>query len=365
MTAVLFPVIRRFFVPLSLLSYLFGSAYTFLHAWSHQGFGLIQWLLTQYHINYIDFGFAKRAMVGTMLYPVMQALPDGEAPEYFAFLFVDFVLFLAIVYIAHSALKRVGEEHTGFADWFRLLLLIAPVGFVQYASDSGRYDHYNYLLVFLAAYLVLNRKLAWGGAILALGALVHEAIFFYGVPIISILAFLQSYKFREVALSLLPVTVVMAAVFLYGNLEVDLASVLGEKVAAGAEVWSRGVLEPAENLGLFDVAGLIFYTVLPYYFFFRFFEENRLPLILVGCQMFFVCALFLLGIDYARWAHLVFFSCATVVISLLCHDQKLRLPSLNGWEKIVFALYLVPAGPLGTTHPLPYVSKIAEKLFQS
>ena len=354
-------IARKYFIPLSVLSYFLGAAYWIQHTATHKSFALHGWFFTQYHINYIDFGFAKRALIGTLFYPVMSVLPNGELGEFIAFVLLDLCAFLLLVFIVHSVLKRFQGDLLVFADWTRIALLISPVGFMQVGSDAGRYDHFNYLLVFLATYFVVDRKLFWAGMTLALGAFLHEAIFFYGLPVVTILALLRKERFVTVVASMLPLVGAMAVIALFGNLDVNLVSELGETAATGAEVWTRGVFEPATHLSAIGIFLAISYTTLPYYFFFRFFEENRLPSLLIGGQMLFICCLFFLGVDAFRWAHLVFFSCLTFVATLLLLDQNRKVPQLIAVEKIALGLYLLPLGPIGVATPLPYMMVIFEK----
>ena len=224
-------LVRVWFVPLAILSYLFGAAYWIQHFTFHESYDTLIWKMTQYHVNFIDFGFAKRAVVGTLLYPVMSAFPDGELGEYITFAIADFLIFLVGLLVIASVLKRVQADHPEFTDWTRVVLLTAPVAFMQLGADSGRYDHYNFLIVFLAVYFVLSGRIYLAGLLLAFGVFVHEAIFFYGIPIITILALLRGSRVVDLVGALVPVVVAMAMIFLFGNLDIDLTTFLNEKAA--------------------------------------------------------------------------------------------------------------------------------------
>ncbi len=73
--------VSRYFLPLSIFSYLVGFAQHLFKAIDRGHFYALDWKITQYHINYIDFGLVKRGLFGTISYPIFSLLPDAGVAE--------------------------------------------------------------------------------------------------------------------------------------------------------------------------------------------------------------------------------------------------------------------------------------------
>lgn len=346
------------FIILSVFSYFIGILYAVKVSLNNGDFSYFSYKITQFHINYMDFGFARRGAIGTVLHPLIDGFSGNIDYEYLFIISFDFVLFIAVVWVAHRVLSAMESDRPSFSFWTRLALLIAPAGFMQFSYDVARYDHANYLIVFLALWLAAWGRPYWAGIAMAAGVLVHEAMFFYGLPVLVVLALLRAAPRREIALSLVPAVAAMALIALFGNIDADLAVVLGPDRAGGAEAWQRVVLEPASHLGFSDYALLAFYVGVPCYFLLRFARANGFSLPVFAGQLLFVCALFLLGVDYFRWAHLLFVSAVTTAAAILIANRKTALPATGGFERLVLALYVLPLGPIGVREPLPYVERI-------
>src|SRR6516165_10217311 len=115
-------IISKHFVVLSILFYFIGLAQHLVLAARRSPDGVLDWKLTQYYVNYFDFGFLRRAAVGTLLHPLMASF------------------------------------------------------------DAGRFDHIDFVLLIVAVALVMRRDLVVSGAVLAVGILVHEVMFLFGFP---------------------------------------------------------------------------------------------------------------------------------------------------------------------------------------
>ena len=93
--------------------YLFGLASNIKWAIGSGGFPAVDWVITHYHINYIEFWFAKRAIIGSILYPAFMQLSDGGLRRDINYRRSRFLYILTIYYInkAHfgKSLHQMGD----------------------------------------------------------------------------------------------------------------------------------------------------------------------------------------------------------------------------------------------------------------
>ena len=94
----------------------------------------------------------------------------------------------------------------------------------QWSYDTGRFDHINFLIVIILCSAQLNKKFFIVGLLLSIGVLIHEAIVFYGVPIVLFLEFLNFKNFNLKYLFVLtklflPMIISSLAILFIGNIE--------------------------------------------------------------------------------------------------------------------------------------------------
>ncbi|MFT5005372.1 MAG: hypothetical protein ACI8YI_000983, partial [Paracoccaceae bacterium] len=93
------------------------------------------------HMNYVDFGFVKRGLLGTLFRPVLALMADGSMAEVATILVFDIAVCLGLIASLAFVLKP-RAANLGQSLWFlMLILLIAPTGFMQFGFDITRYDH--------------------------------------------------------------------------------------------------------------------------------------------------------------------------------------------------------------------------------
>jgi hypothetical protein len=358
----LLELIAKHFVGLAIVSYAFGiarSAAMAIKQRSPEDF--LPWRVTQYYINYLDFGFVKRGLVGTIFHPLFSRLGGNDVSTRLVIVGIDLMLFAVLLWLLKRALDRIFAPGDDLATLIKAALVISPVGFMQFSLEAGRFDHINFLLIAISVVLLLRRRTVWASACVAAGILVHEAVFVFGFPILfAICVQYESSQGRQKylrALKFSALPIVMAAVVaFFGNSSVDPRTILPPELAAGAEVWSRGLLEPKRDLRLGQAVIIAIYALLSYLILWRFYVANGLRVDLVFLATLCPLALFALGIDYARWTGLI---AVTVLTAILYHATQGQTKFLSGSGRVSRALlgiYLVPLGPMGTVVALPYVA---------
>ena len=362
--------VSKHFLKLSLLFYVFGIAQILVIAYGDQNLaGLFPWKLTQFYVNYIDFGFVKRGVVGTLLYPVFSQIGGQAASAAIVIVFADFLVFLSLLLLLRRAMENLFPANSELMMVIKTIIVVSPVGVIQLSYDAGRFDHLNFILAGCALMLLLERRFVLAGMSVAVGVLVHEAMILFVFPVLMAACLTLIGKSGNLTerlrlaagFALLPVLAAGLVAF-RGNPGVDLASVLPPSVMQGADVWGRSFFQPALSLSIQQYIVLLFYLVMPYVLLRKFYQANHLEVDLIFIFALSPLALFALGIDYARWTHLAFVS---VLIAIFFHVANSR-GSFSvrelGLPKFGLFFYILPLGPIGITRALPYVEAILNRI---
>lgn len=348
-------IVARHFLPLALLSFAIGSLAN-LYFWLGADRQLVgPWLLKQFYVNYVDFGFAKRALVGTLLYPIFSAPVVDAATGAAIATGLSLAIFAALILLFdrfHARPHRV--EAAALGACVLAALLLSPAGLMEIAHDIGRYDALNMVLLLVAVALVLKARPRLAGLLFGVAGLVHEAVFFYGVGPLAVALFATRARPADMAACLLPGALALGAVGLWGNLDSAQLALLDARPGSGTTVWSRGVIEVPIALKAYEQSALAFYTLAPFALLLAVLRHNHASLLRYFLPPAATLLLFPLGFDYFRWASLGLFA---VVLTLLIGSGRLnwRVPPSSPVLATLFLLYCLPLGPLGTAHPLPFL----------
>lgn len=379
--------VARHFVPLSLLSYLWGWAFYAalllrdgtnpLLRFEADGTlsGMIPWKATQYYVNYPDHGFVRRGLIGT----IFQAVPRELAPLAISVLsaLAGLVAILLFARLFRLALDRVPEENRGFLHMLMAVVALSPLGVCQIAYDAGRYDVYGLIALLLAAMLLLSGRAVPAFALAVVAMLIHEAFAIYGGSVLVALAFIREHPGARMAslpgtlrlildrprsLSLaLGVTVATLAVVLraFG----ESAAVADLDFGNGHIVWvgeSMGIMQP---LGAFSYGaiglGVLALSVAAVSVI-RLNGRYLVPLVGVYAAPFLLYAA---GNNWARFLHLqtmTFIVFTTLMIAVL----GARAPRQTGAGGLALLglVALIPLGPIGITDAFPYLQTLVDAL---
>ena len=359
--------VSRNYIKLSILFYFIGMSQAVAIAYRDKSLAnFFPWKLTQFYVDYFDFGFVKRGFIGTLLYPVFSLIGGDPLYSKVAILVFDFAIFLCLLFFLRRAIEKLLPAQCDLALVLKTIMILSPLGAMQFAYDTGRYDHVNFLLAAYALVLLVRHKTLLAGTIVAIGVLVHEAVFVFGFPVLLAASIAinnedpdDKRKFaNSLVFASLPV-LAAALVTVYGNANVDLTSVLAPGMAQGSGVWSRGILLPKQlQLGALQYPVVAFYSVFPYVLLRHFYLANNLKFDLLFLATLGSIFLFILGTDYPRWCQLIL---ASTVIALFFHilQGKTRFAIGNREAfKVGLSVYLLPLGPIGVIFVLPYVETL-------
>ncbi len=346
------PLVLRYFLPLCLIAWLAGQSvwYAFGKVSLAQ---VMQWKVTQYFMDYAEFGFVKRGLAGTALRPLIDGAGLSVHQVMVLALALDFAVAAGLAWLMARIIRRLflpqGETGTRAGVWLGAMLVLSPVGFVQIGYEAGRLDHLNFLLFAGAAWAALRGLAPLAGGLMVLAVLNHEAAFVQAVPVVAALAMGRD---RRAGLWVLgPAIAAGALVYFLGNAAPGALAALPEAARAGGEVWGRGLIELPSKLGLRDIPPLMFFTVVPYWLLWRFYRANGRAPDLLFLAALSPLALYALGFDYPRWQGLIFVTVLVVFVARFSQGLT-RIPTDLAVRGVALA-YMLPLGPVGKMNPLP------------
>ncbi len=301
--------------------------------------------ITQYAVNWVEHGFAKRAVVGTVLHPVLRTFDNPETAIFWLMVALTLASVVALIVLTEHALPH--RDGDAFTALLRCALAVGSAGAVQVVHDYGRFDALNLLVLILGIRLVLRGRTIAAAVCVAVGILIHEGFALYGAPLVLAVGW-HAMRGRGALQRLLPLgvaTVLPAlAVWLWGNSP----SAAALDIGTGGYVWARGTFQPgapdnwAEALGLVLCWGAVLVLVGHV---FRGGHRLREPLFWAALAPIALC---LFGIDLGRWLTLTFFG---LVISVAVQRQALGRdwPPPGRAVRIAGYLMCLPLGSHGVT----------------
>ena len=294
------------------------------------------WKLSQYHFSYAELGFAKRALIGTLL-DLGPGAPGGIFPLLLVCLLVTVFVFSALV--------------SGREAWTRAALILSPAIFMQIGYDFGRFDLINTALLLLFV--------RTGGRFMVLFIpvmlLIHEGAIATHVPMLFLVRYLLHGIDRSLWLSaLVAVGTLLGILTLSNNLSAaDMAAIYPELNADSLSVLDQSLRENVYvalyrvySMGLWERAGfalcLLYLALLAW----PSVREGKILHVLVCLTPL---ALSLVALDFARWLALGCFNLA--LLSLVCagNGEGMRAARL-----LPFGLL----GPVGVFFPLPLLGLV-------
>lgn len=176
--------------------------------------------LWHYYLSYTDFGFSRRALIGTVLTGTgINRLTDD--PYLFAYLFYAAKLILLAGLVTYWCLR-----HRIFQNplWYALVFL-SPAFLLQSSYVTGSQDLQLLILATVLVLFVRNRYLLMAGAVA--GVLMHE-LFLFLLPFLFLIHFLERRRHGEpaavavaqLALAALPAGLAAIVVIFMGDLDV-------------------------------------------------------------------------------------------------------------------------------------------------
>ncbi len=323
----------------------------------------MNWNATHYAINYSDFGFVKRGLVGS----IYQWL-DGSFSQESLFLFQLSFLFILLA-ITHSLFSQLQLNRS----YVYLLFILSPAVFMQFGFDIGRFD--PLLVSFFMLSIIYRRNTLLFLTFSILGILTHEIYVFALLPA-SFLLYLTTktdlVSFKNIVVGSLKASTLyillafILLLILFGSYEQGYEHILNMFAKSGLpdnyievhnvnnlsslHIWTRSILDNLAftsqifELKIATVYMLVIYLIILIYFAIigvKFSQPKYFIILLSSLPMFF------LGTDWARWLAFIYISLFVVFIT----TERDKAAELSNKYLLLFSLY----GPLGISGYLPPV----------
>ncbi|WP_295718093.1 hypothetical protein [uncultured Halovibrio sp.] len=345
----------------------------------HFSIGMSAWKETAYWINYLDYGFVKRATLGTVLEltPFLNVSVKAHIVSALAVLGV----FGVSVFLAEKLRFLNIQVEKKF--WYIVILLTSPASVPHFIYDFGRFDAILLLLFAGSAILFLSQK-DWAACCISIIAtLTHEIYILVFVPFLLLLLFFESVNFKTFVFRssffMAGVGIAGAALLFFGKFERGpemLTSSLndqsgiafGEMKGEPVKVWTRDL---SENLSVvyqhiknpvnwvsFVILGTVWVMYLKL---FLDITKRSSKSFLIVLALTSPLSLFFLGIDYARWvAFSIILMVAAVAYLKYKNEVDLNKPSFC-ILRVVSVIGII-LGPLGITGSVFLFDKVIPKL---
>lgn len=376
--------------PLSRLEVLLAAAlslvgsFAVLNRWVVTPLGLKSYgRIWQNHVSYLDIGFARRSLWGTLL--SITGLNRFPVNEYVNAIIIHgiglFALAFCMAYFMIANTKKLTTLHA-------FVVFLSPAFVLHLAYSTGTVDYVLALLLFVSCLYIRN---FWAlGIIAAIGALVHEAYLFF-IPFLALNNFLlvgggRFSGIRELISRVLPTislpVFAIIAVKAFGSsvpAKTEFESFMRAKLDIAADqhpLWSgffeifSSTSDNAQSIGkvIYDFSGNIAYAAIPLLYLFALcvlacrskstIGARFLPFYAIS--LVFPLAISLVATDYLRWICMSSQLCLLSLVTL----QSQGILTVNPRKLaclLPFSL-VAPFGGAELSHPFPMHQFVLKRL---
>lgn len=346
-------------------------------------FVLDRWLVTgldplaygriwQLFINYPEFGFTRRALIGTLLH--LTGLRALFPNEYHFAIFAQHLGIIALVAVTATYFLRSRTEHSLL---FKAVVFLSPTFILQAAYTTGSLD--VFVLTLVAANVLLVRNMVVFSLLLAVGVFIHE-LFLFTVPA-QLLAFHMRRELdvfarpaeaaRMLALPIATVVVSMLVIRIAGESQLPRARYEGmmetliPHAAHKIDLWS-GYFEVSSSVGdnsrsasylLRHLAAKLGYIFIPVAYVAvlaaTLVRQERAPIWKLALLVAVVAPIFvyLVATDFYRWVGLAA-NMAILLLITYVDQRNARVGAGWLWALMCFSL-LAPFGGAAIENPFP------------
>ncbi len=312
-----------------------------------------EWSATFYFANYIDHGFLKRGVLGTLLRPLLQSVGDPQLWVLGVMVVTSLCLLAVVAVLTQVLLPHRDNPGAAATHLIRTAIAIGSAGIPHITAEHGSLDHFGLLLMLAALACLLRGRWIAAALICPVAILLHEAFAVFALPLILAVSWhaAPARGLRRPAVIALLSAPVMLAVLLWGNNQLAADTI---PYGVGHRVWGRDLIQYSHSYTISQIIAVTRYWLAILTLIFSVWRANQGRFDWVFLAMLSPLALNVLGVDHARWVGLGFFVAVTgfgVMTRLGC----IRMPRLNRWQIAGTAILCLPLGPLSQVHPLPWL----------
>lgn len=325
--------------------------------------------IAHYYINYLDFGFTKRGLVGTLL-KITGSYPSVVTIEYMAF-----GMGLSICFTTGYAIYQLRSYFDSVSYiLFAGLLIFNPGTLANLGYDLGRFDQLLILCTIFSLYFIYKGELLKLIAISIIGLLIHELFLIMFLPMLLYVTVSHSkLGLRETRYLVGTIASVLALLFFFGKIESksfqEIAATItveGFNFGDYGRIWKstfweniRYTFDSIATFSSGDLTKLALgatYTVLTFLLLIMIFSYNHLDWRGFALIFFASLPIFFLGLDYSRWYSLMIINGFVYFVFLIIHSEKSRMQITNQHRTVILLLLIIGIilGPIGIIRSFPF-----------
>lgn len=304
-----------------------------------------------YRLNYFDFGFIKRGLVGSIIYPFKSHYKLS------IFLISLLVCVLIIYYFVEITFNEKLKEIKNYL----ILFSISPFFFQFLGYDFGRLDQWGILFLLITTYFIVHRR---DILILELLApfliLITEVLLFTSISFFVLIQILAQRPKKNIFYTLSISVFLFFIILFFGNLDKNTIETY-KHIYAIDVYFSRGQIETSlyfwkliidfKHSGIYrHLISIFVYLIITFYLIIH--SKNNLFLICISLAYF---ALFIFGIDHARFLSIFLINNVFIFLIIFINNPQfqIKLPRLNKFHFLIFLI-----GPWGIGKALPVLTVI-------
>ena len=320
------------------------------------------WIRDSYLLNYFDYGFLKRGLIGTLLgirvSDVEIIRPDRLVSESFQ----NFINLISVIVITITitlyliVLNKISNEYKKIL----IILAISPFAFINFGYDAGRFDQFT-IIYFLTFFIFLKNKNITNYLIVIspFFLFVQETNLF----LLSSFIFFYTYFFNRnvylISYLILANLLILFILFFYGDADYNNTNYIWPLHAYfdSSKTFIEKIFYWWERLLIFNTTiiyrhffAIIVFIIFNYLLIRKFEEINKIKKFISSTFIFYTIIL-IVAIDHARYVSNYIFIMVLFIVVHLSENKniKLTIPS-NYYYSILLA------GPFGVTYSLPYLT---------
>ena len=361
-------VIKNLFLYFLFLSlYLIGN-FSFVE-FQELNFNVKFWIRDSYLLNYYDYGFLKRGLVGTLLWVRVSDVeiirPDKLISEDFQTFInlISIIIITLIITLYLTLLNKIPKEYKKLL----ILLAISPFAFLNFGYDAGRFDQFT-IIYFLFFFIFLKNKN------ITIFLIVISPLFLFiqetNLFLLSLFIFFYVYFFHKnlyLIFYLLSVNLlILFILFIYGDGDYNNSNYIWPFHAYfdSSKTFIEKIFYWWERLLVFNTSIIYrhFFAILVFIIFNilvikKFKKINKIKNFIFST---FVCysTILIIAVDHARYVSNYIFIMVLFLIFTLSKNKNIKFKIPSAYSYLIFFV-----GPFGVTYALPYLTILKKIIF--
>ena len=325
-------------------------------------FNVKTWIRDSYILNYFDYGFIKRGLIGTLLgvriSDVSIVRPDllisDSLTKYINFISIILILIIVVLYII--LMNKIFESERKLL----ILLAISPFAFLNFGYDAARYDQIGIIYFLLFCIFIEKKKILSFLVLLSpFFLLIQETNLFIISPFVFFyIYFFEKRKFLNLYL-LLANVIVLLFLYYFGDAEYtkdtyiwpfhayfDPSKTFFEKNL----FWWQKLFNFKTTIIYRHFFAILIFLILNFYFINKFKKYFHIKKFIFSI-FFCFSPILILAIDHSRYVSNYIFIFSIFLITIANREKYFSNVKIPNYYYLVFFI-----GPFGVSYSLPYLT---------